>query len=180
LQAADSLAIFLFSLPDGALADLVDRRRLAIFTQVWMLVAALSLGLLALSGGMTPWILIGLSFVMSIGVAMDAPVGQAIVPGGVPRGGLPQAVGRGGISITLARAVAPALGGLVVAALGPFAVFLLNAITFVYVIVVLVRWHSVQAKTNLPAERLLRAMRRGLRYVRHSPDLLAAFFQSSV
>jgi len=180
LQAADSLAIFLFSLPDGALADVIDRRRLAILTQVWMLFAALSLGVLTLAGAMTPWMLIGLSFVMSIGVAMDAPVWQAIVPEMVPRSELPQAVTLAGVSINIARAIAPALGGLVVAAAGPFAVFLLNAITFVYVIAVLVRWRPVRAKTNLPAERLLGAIHRGLRFVRHSPELLAAFFQSGV
>src|SRR5215470_5486480 len=62
LQSAASLAIFLFSLPGGALADVLDRRRLAILTQAWLLAAALALGLLTLGGAMTPWMLIGLSF----------------------------------------------------------------------------------------------------------------------
>src|SRR5262249_61544719 len=80
----------------------------------------------------------------------------------------------------VARAIAPALGGLVVAAIGPFAVFLLNAATFIYVILVLARWRPTQAKTSLPPERLLRAVRRGLRFVRHSPELLASFFRTGV
>lgn len=180
LQSADSLAIFLFSLPAGALADVVDRRRLAIVTQAWLLLAALALGLLTLGGAMTPWTLIALSFVMSIGAALDAPVWQAIVPEVIPRQELPQAVALGGVSINIARAIAPALGGLVVAAVGPYAVFLLNAATFVYVIAVLVRWRPARAPTNVPRERLVGAVRRGLRYVRHSPDLLAAFFRTGV
>jgi MFS family permease len=180
LQSADSLAIFLFSLPGGALADLMDRRRLAILTQAWLLVAAAALGVLTLGGAMTPWLLIGLSFVMSIGAAVDGPVWQAIVPDVVPRNELPQAVALGGVSINLARAVAPALGGLVVAAVGPYAVFFLNAATFVYVIAVLVRWRPPRATTNLPPERLLGAVQRGLRYVRHSPELLASFFRTGV
>src|SRR6202158_1237586 len=153
LQSADSLAIFLFSLPGGVLADVMDRRRLAILTQAWLLIATLLLGLLTLGGAMTPWLLLGLSFVMSIGAAVDGPVWQAIVPEVVPRSELPQAVALGGVSINVARAVAPALGGLVVAAAGPYAVFFLNAATFVYVIMVLGRWQPIRASTNLPRER---------------------------
>ena len=182
IQSADSLAIFLFSLPGGALADLFDRQRLAIVTQAWLLVTALALGLLTLSGAMTPWTLIGLSFLISIGAAVDGPVWQAIVPEVVPRKDLPQAVALGGVSINVARAVAPALGGLVVAAAGPFAVFLLNAATFVYVIAVLVRWRPARTPTTptLPREQLVGAVQRGLRYVRNSPELLAAFFRTGV
>jgi MFS family permease len=180
LQSADSLAIFLFSLPGGALADVLDRRRLAILTQAWLLVAAFALGVLSLGGAMTPWLLIGLSFAMSIGTALDMPVWQAIVPDVVPRNELPQAVALGGVSINVARTVAPALAGLVIAAVGPYAVFFFNAATFFYVIAVLVRWRPIRASTNLPRERLFGAVRRGLRYVRHSPELLATFFQTGV
>lgn len=178
LQSADSLAIFLFSLPGGALADVLDRRLLAILTQAWLLAAALALGLLTLGGAMTPWLLLGLSFAMNIGAAVDAPVWQAIVPELVPRSELAQAVSLGGVSINVARAVAPGLGGLIVAAVGPYAVFLLNAVTFAYVIVVLARWRPIRAKASLPPERLLGAVQHGLRYVRHSPELLATFFRT--
>ena len=180
LTSADSLAIFLFSLPAGALADVLDRRRLAIFTQVWLLVAALTLAVLTYEGAMTPWLLISLSFVMSIGAAVDAPVWQAIVPDLIPRDELPQAVALGGVSINIARAVAPALGGLIIASIGPYAVFLFNAITFFYVIAVLARWRPRSAKANLPPERLLGAVQSGLRYARNSPELLAVFFRTGV
>jgi predicted MFS family arabinose efflux permease/quinol monooxygenase YgiN len=180
LQSADSLAIFLFSLPGGALADVMDRRRLAIVTQAWLLVGALALGLLTLGGAVTPWILIGLSFVMGIGAAIDAPVWQAIVPDLVPRSELSQAVALGGVSINVARAIAPALGGLLVAAVGPYAVFFLNAATFVYVIAVLIRWRPPRTRTTLPPERLFGAVQRGLRYVRHSPELVATFFRTGI
>ncbi len=180
LVSADGLAIFLFSLPAGALADVLDRRRLAILTQVWLLLAALALGILSYAGAMTPWLLIGLSFVMSMGAAVDAPVWQAIVPDLIPREELPQAVALGGVSINIARSIGPALGGLLVAAVGPYAVFLLNAATFLYVIAVLARWRPAKAKADLPPERLLGAVQRGLRYVRNSPELNAAFFRTSV
>ena len=175
LQSADSLAVFLFSIPAGALADIADRRLLAIFTQVWLMAGALALGLLTLGGAITPWLLLALSFMMNIGAALDAPVWQAIVPDLVPRSDLPQAVALGGVSINIARAVAPAVGGLLIASVGPYAVFFLNAATFVFVIAVLVRWRPTRQKRTLPSERLVGAVHYGLRYVRHSPELLAAF-----
>jgi len=175
LQSVDSLAVFLFSIPAGALADIVDRRPLAILTQAWLLAVALALGLLTLRGAMTPWLLLGLSFAMNIGVALDAPVWQAIVPELVPRSELPQAVALGGVSINIARAVAPAIGGLLIASVGPYAVFFLNAATFLFVIMVLARWRPSRPKPALPPERLVSAALHGLRYVRHSPELLSTF-----
>jgi MFS family permease len=180
LQSADSLAIFLLALPAGALADVVDRRRLAILTQAWLLMGAALLGVLTLTHHMTPWRLIGLAFVMGVGAALDGPVWQAITPEVVPRKELPAAVTLGGLSFNLAKAAGPAMGGLVVAAAGPFAVFLLNALTFAYGIVVLVRWHREPVRTSLPAERWLGAIQTGLRFVRNSPDLIAIFVRSGI
>jgi MFS family permease len=178
LESADSLAIFLLAIPAGALADVVDRRRLAILTQAWLLVTASLLGVLTLAHRMTPGLLIGLTFVMGIGAAVDGPVWQAIVPDVVPRRDLPHAVTLGGLSLNLARAFAPALGGLIIAASGPFAVFLLNAATFAYGLGVLVHWRRDAPRPRLPAERWIGAMRGGVRYVRNSPELIAAFVRA--
>jgi MFS family permease len=142
LQAADSLAVFLLAVPAGALADVLDRRRLGITVQAWLLVTATLLGALTLTHRMTPPLLIALTFVMGMGTAVDTPLWQAIVAEVVPRRDLRPAVTLGGLSINLARAFAPALGGLVVAVAGPFAVFFVNAVTFAFVIVVLRRRRS--------------------------------------
>jgi MFS family permease len=180
LQSAGSLAIFLLALPAGALADVVDRRRLAILTQAWLLTGAALLGVLTLTHHMTPWRLIGLSFVMGTGAALDGPVWQAITPEVVPRKELPAAVTLGGLSFNLAKAAGPAMGGLVVAAAGPFAVFLLNAVSFVYGILVLLRWRREPVPTSLPAERWMSAMQTGVRFVRNSPNLISIFVRSAV
>ncbi len=178
LQSAESLPIFLLVIPAGALADVVDHRRLAIIAQAWMLAVATTLGVLTLTHRTTPALLIGLTLVMGIGAAVDNPLWQAVVSEVVPRSELPQAVTLSGLSISLARAFAPALGGLVVAAAGAFAVFLLHAVTLAYVLVVLVRWQRVRRPSTAPAERWLGAMRVGLRYVRYSPKILAVFFRT--
>jgi MFS family permease len=178
LQSAESLPIFLLVIPAGALADVIDHRRLAIIAQAWMLAVATALGVLAHAHRLTPALLIGLTFVMGIGAAVDNPLWQAIVSEVVPRRELPQAITLSGLSINLARAFAPALGGLVVAAAGPFAVFLLHAVTLAYVLVVLVRWQHARPPSTAPAARWLGAMGVGLRYVRHSPRILAVLFRT--
>ena len=171
VQTATSLPVFLLALPAGALADLVDRRRLLLFTQGWMLAAAAGLGVLTLLGATTPLVLLTLTFVLGLGVAMNAPAWQAIVPELVPRPDLPLAVALNSVGFNLARAIGPALGGLVVAAAGAGVVFLLNAASFLGVIAVLFYWERPPVNSLLPAERMMGAIRTGMRYVRHVPVL---------
>src|ERR671939_383010 len=171
MQTAENAPTFLLALPAGALADIVDRRRLLLFTQSWMLVAAVALAAATLSGLTTPTLLLGLTFALGLGAAMNAPAWQAIVPELVPRAELPAAVALNSVAFNIARAVGPALGGLVVAALGPWAVFLLNSLSFVGVILVLYRWRREAVESIAPTERVLGAMRAGLRYARHAPEL---------
>jgi len=180
MQTATSLPIFLLALPAGALADIVDRRRLLIAAQLWMLVAAFLLGLLTLAGATTPWLLVGLTFTLGLGGAMTMPTWQAIVPELVPRSELVSAVTLGGLGFNLARAVGPALGGLIVAAAGAGSVFILNAVSFLGVVVVLYCWRRPARVSVLPAERMIGAMRSGLRYVRHAPALHAVLARSSL
>src|SRR5438874_8519194 len=80
LQTADSLPIFLLALPAGALADVVDRRRLLLFTQVWLGLAAATLGVLTLLGLTTPVVLLVVTFVVGIATALNVPAWQAITP----------------------------------------------------------------------------------------------------
>ena len=178
LQASDSLAVFMLAIPAGALADVVDRRRLAMLTQAWLMVFATLLGALTVTHHMTPRLLIGLTFAMGIGAALDTPLWQAIVADVVPRTALKQAVTLGGLSVNLARAFGPAVGGFIVGAFSPAAVFFVNAATFAVVIVVLAGWRNEQPKRAAPAERWLGALRIGLRYTRHAPQLIAAFVRA--
>ncbi|TAE53926.1 MAG: MFS transporter, partial [Oscillatoriales cyanobacterium] len=140
MQAASSLPFFMLALPAGAIADVVDRRRLLLFTQGWMLVAAALLGILTVANLTTPWILLTLTFVMSIGSAVNMPVWQAITPELVAKEQLPSAVTLTGIVINLSRSVGPALAGIIIASAGTGFVFLLNAASFIGVILVIYTW----------------------------------------
>jgi MFS family permease len=135
MQTAASLPIFILGLPAGTIADLVDRRKLLLATETWMLLVALTLGVLTLTGQVSAGSLLALSFLIGLGSAFDAPAWQAIVPDLVERRELPAAVSLNAMGFNVARAVGPALGGLVIAAAGPAAVFLLNAVSFLFVLV---------------------------------------------
>jgi len=178
IQTASSLPIFFLALPGGALADIVDRRKLLIFSQVWMMIAAGALGALTLLGMTTEWILLGLSFMLGIGSALNAPAWQAIIPDLVPRDELAAAVTLNGINFNLARAAGPALGGFVVSWFGAGANFLLNAASFLGVMIVLYEWRRQARPGVLPAERVISAIRVGLRYVRYAPALRAVLVRT--
>jgi MFS family permease len=178
IQTAEALPVFLLALAAGALADIVDRRRLLIFSQSWMLGAAAGLGLLTVLGLTTPQLLLAFTFLLSFGSALNGPAWQAIVPELVPHAEVPAAVSLNSVGFNVARAVGPALGGLVVAAAGSGAVFLLNAISFLGVILVLYRWHRTPRKSVLPAERVVGAMRAGWRYVAHAPSIRAVLVRT--
>jgi len=180
VQAATSLPVFLIGLPAGALADIVDRRRLLLWTQGWMLAAAAALGALTLAGITTPWVLLALTFALGLGAAMNAPAWQAIVPELAPPAALPAAIALNSVGFNIARAIGPALGGLVIAAARTGAVFLLNAVSFLGVLVVLYRWPRPSDEHLTPPERVVGAMQTGLRYVRYAPALSAVLVRSAI
>jgi MFS family permease len=180
VQAATSLPVFLVGLPAGALADIVDRRRLLLWTQGWMLVITAVLSGLTFLGVVTPWVLLTLTFALGLGAALNAPAWQAIVSELVPRADLQAAVTLNGVGFNVARAVGPALGGIVVAVAGVGAVFLLNAISFLGVLAVLFRWQRTPRENALPPEHVLGAMRAGLRYVRYAASVHAVLIRTGL
>src|SRR5213594_608103 len=173
VQSATSLPVFVVGLPAGAVADIVDRRRLLLVTQTWMLAAAALLAVLAFVDLMTPTTLLVLTFALGIGVAMNTPTWQAITPELVPPSELTRAVALNALPINIGRAIGPAIGGVLVAAAGPALVFALNAASFVAVLAVVYRWRRQAPRALLPAERVIGATRAGLRYARHAPQLAA-------
>lgn len=180
VQAATSLPMFFLSLPAGALADVLDRRKILLVTQAWMTVTATALGLMTLAGQASPVMLLVFTFLLGLGAAVNQPAWQAMIPELVPREDLPGAISLGSVGFNIARAAGPALGGLIVAAAGPAANFLLNAASFLGVLGVLYWWRRPSVSVSaLPAERIWGAMSAGLRYVRHAPEVIAVIVRGS-
>jgi MFS family permease len=167
VQAAVALPVFLVILPAGALADMVDRRRFLLITQGWMVLASGTLGVLTLLHVVTPWILLGFTFVLGLGAVMNDPAWQAITPELVPSEQHAAAVAMNSAGFNVARAVGPALGGMVIAAAGSGTAFLLNALSFFGVILVLYRWKRPPVE-RIETEALWGAVGSGIAYVRRS------------
>lgn len=184
MQTAASLPVLLFGLFAGATADIFERRRLLMFWQTWQMIAVGLMAILALLGVIGPVALLALTFLMNIGSAMNNPAWQAIVPELVPPAELPNAVSLAAASNNLARAVGPALGGLLVASFvkastGAGWVFALNAGSFAAVIFVLYVWKRKPLfKSALPAERIMGSVETGLRFIRYAPALQAVFLRA--
>jgi MFS family permease len=179
LTTMANLPLFLVGLPAGALADVVDRRWLVLVTQVWMLAVAAALGVLALSDWMTPGLLLALTFLISFGGSLSAPAWQAIVPELVPRRELATAVALNSAGFNLARAIGPAIGGLIVAAAGPAAVFLLNAASFLGIIIVIYGWRPAPREQSVQPERVGSAVAAGIRFARYAPQLRAVLVRTA-
>ncbi|WP_270934595.1 MFS transporter [Falsiroseomonas oryzae] len=181
-QAAAQLPVLLLALPAGALADVVDRRRYLVWTNLCMLACAGLLAITYAAGMVTAWTLLGLTALLAAFSAMNNPAWASSVPLTVPRQDLPQALVLNSIGFNVARAVGPALGGLIVAGAGAAAAFAANAASFAMVallvasVLVLPR---VQGLAGVPPEPPLQAMRLGLRYVRAEPAVRVALVRSA-
>ena len=170
VQTAAMSPVFLLALPAGVLADVLDRRRLLVAVQVTMVAVGAVLTALTIADQMTPALLLAFTFLLGCGATLTMPAWQALIPELVPRAALPAASALGGISMNLARAIGPALAGLLIARVGVAAVFALNAASFAALAVVLAAWRPPPGDhADDQAERFASALRAGGRYVRHAP-----------
>lgn len=171
VQASTSLPIMLLALWAGAVADNLDRRRVMLVAQCFMLVVSAALATGSWLGWITPWSLLVFTFLIGCGTAINGPAWQASVGDMVPRAMLPDAVAYNSMGFNIARSTGPALGGVLVAFAGAAAAFLANAVSYLGLIFVLLRWKPDRPERRLPRERLGVAMTAGIRYVRLSPSL---------
>jgi MFS family permease len=177
-QTASALPFFIFALPAGAIGDIVDRRKLILFTETWMAGVAIVLTAVTMGGLMTPLVLLILTFFLSTGDAIESPSWRALLPDLVPKEDLPSASALNGIEFNFARALGPALAGVVIAAAGVGTAFALNAASFLGVIVVIALWKRQPKVRSTPAETLGGATAAAIRYVRYSPQIRTLLFRS--
>jgi len=177
VQTAATLPVFLLGLPSGALADIMDRRRFLLVTQLWLGAVAVLLCTVVLMGAMTPPLLLALVFANGIGLALRWPVFSAIVPELVPRPQLPQALALNGLSMNASRIIGPLIAGALIAAAGSAWVFVLNAVLALAAAFTVWRWKREHVYSPLGRERLWSAMRVGVQFVRQSARLRAVLTQ---
>lgn len=180
VQTAGMLPTMLLSLPAGAIADMYDRRRVLLIALAIMLLGATALAVLSLLDQTTPNILLAFCFIVGCGMALYQPSWQASVREQVSSNHLPAAIALNGVSYNLARSVAPAIGGIVVALAGSAAAFVLNALLYLPLTGVLYRWRRERAPSRLPPEGLQRAIVSGVRYIAHSPQTRVVLLRSLI
>ncbi len=180
VQAATTLPIFLFALLAGALADIMDRRRLLMIVNAGLSVAAALLAALVAAGLMTPALLLGFAFLFGTGAAFIAPAWQAMVPQLVPRAELQGAIALNSMGINVSRAIGPALAGTLTVSIGLAAPFAANAISTIGIVLALWWWRPpARPATALPPEHIGGAIAAGVRYALHSRPLLDALARAA-
>ncbi|WPB59538.1 MFS transporter [Xylophilus sp. GOD-11R] len=177
VQSASTLPVFLLGLPSGAFADILDRRRYFIVTQIWVSAVAVLLCVTILSGWIGPGLLLALTFLNGIGLAMRWPVFSAIVPELVPRSQLPAAMGLNGVAMNASRIIGPLVAGALIAGAGTAWVFVLNAVLSAGAAVVITRWKRQHVVSPLGREKLGSAIRVGLQFVVQSPRMRAVLIR---
>jgi MFS family permease len=168
VQTALMLPLMLVALPAGAIADMFDRRKVAMGGLLASIVAASLLTFLAMSGLAGPWVILAFCSLIGVGVALYSPAWQASVSEQVPPELLPAAVSLGSISYNFARSFGPAIGGLIVIAFGAKAAFATNALLYVPLLLAYLLWNRRHVPSRLPPERIDRAILAGARYAFHA------------
>jgi MFS family permease len=179
VQASVTLPIMLLSLVAGAMADNLDRRNVMLGAQFFMVAVSVALAVCAWVGWITPWLLLLFTFLIGCGAAFNAPAWQAAVGDMVPRDELPAAVALNSMGFNVARSIGPAIGGVIVAAAGVAAAFVVNAASYIPLIAVLARWRPPPNPQTLPRETLGTAVAAGIRYVAMSPVIRTVLVRSA-
>lgn len=178
VQASTTLPVMLFSLAAGAISDNYDRRRIMLIAQSFMFLVSIMLAVFAWMGWITPWSLLAFTFLLGCGTALNNPAWQSSVGDMVPRKDVPAAVTLNSVAFNIARSVGPAIGGAIVAAVGAFGAFAVNALSYIGLLTVLARWNPPRTERLLPRETLGIAMGAGLRYVGMSPNIRSVILRA--
>ncbi len=179
VQAATTLPVFVFALLAGAVADIVNRRRLLIFVNVAMGAVASAMTAVVAAGLMTPWLL--LAFTVLLGQARPSwpPAWQAIVPALVARSDLPAAIALNSTGINISRAIGPAVAGALIVGVGLAAPFAVNALSVLGIVAALIWWRpEANAGSELPSEQVAGAIRAGLQFAWNSSALGATLIRA--
>ena len=171
LSSAASLPFFLLTLPAGAFADMVDRRKLLCVMHLWLALAAGGLATLAWLKLLNPSIILAAVFLLGVGFACNAPAWSSVVADVVTKEELPSAVTLGGVQFNLAGILGPALGGLLLPLIGANALFALNAVGFLLVLAAILQWRPGRKQSRLPVESLLESSIGAVRYVRYTKGM---------
>ena len=180
MSAVASLPFFLLIMPAGALADIVDRRKLLWVMNLWLAIAAAALAALGWLGLLNPYLVLLCVFLLGVGFAFTAPTWPAILPEVVSKAELPSASTLSGLQLNIAAVVGPTVGGLLLPMIGARWIFCLNSACFLIVVLAVLQWKPADAAPKLPLENLLESFLTAIRYVRHSQGVQVVLVRNAI
>jgi MFS family permease len=178
LSTVAALPFFLLTLPAGAVADVVDRKKLLCVINVWQAVVAALLAILGFLRLLNPPLILAGVFLIGIGFAFNAPAWAAIVPKVVPDEDLPSAATLSGLQLNISALLGPALGGLILPLEGPNILFATNALGFLVVLLVVLNWKPRKIVSKLPLENFFESFATAIRYASHAPGIQVVLFRN--
>jgi MFS family permease len=188
MSTVSSLPFFFLTLPAGALADMVDRKKMMMVMNVWLAVAAGSLAVCGWLNVINPYVLLAAVFLIGTGFAFYSPAWTSIQPEIVTNEELPSAATLGGLQLNISGIIGPAIGGVLLRFVSPNTVFALNACCFLLLLLAVKNLKIAKAPSNLPLENFIESFVTAIRYVRYAPgiqivlarNVLFAFFISII
>lgn len=180
IQTATSLPFFLLALPAGALSDVYNKRKILLFSNTWLMVVCALLALFTYLGFMSPWLLLGFTFLVGVGSAFSGPSFQAAIPEMVSEKDLPSSLTLSSVAVNIARAIGPAVGGLLVAWGSVSFNYLINAISFVFIIIVMYRWKNTVKEKKPNDEKFVEAIKNGVVYIKNAPIAKSVLWRNAI
>jgi len=180
MSTVAALPFLLLTLPAGAVADVLDRKKLLCVMNFWLAVSAAGLAILGFLHLLNPPLILAAVFSIGIGFAFNAPVWGAIVPEIVPDEDLPSAATLSGLQLNISGLLGPSLGGLILPLVGPNIVFAANALGFLVVLLAVLNWKRQQIASKLPLENFFESLATAVRYASHAPGIEVVLFRNAL
>jgi len=175
-----SLPFSLFTLPAGAIADLIDRKKVLCAVNLWQAAVAISLSILGLTHLLNPYFILGSAFLFGVGFAFGSPASSSVIAEMVPAEQLACANNLGGLQMNIAGIVGPALGGMLIPLVGANFVFAANGVGFLLLVVAILRWKRARQQSELPLENFFESFITAIRYVRYTPGMKIILVRSAL
>jgi len=180
MATLSSLPFSLFTLPAGAVADLIDRKKMLCAVNLWQAAVAISLAILGITHLLSPYVILGSAFLFGTGFAFGSPASASVIAEMVPARDLASANDLGGLQMNIGGIVGPALGGILLPIVGANFVFAANGAGFLLLFVAILRWKRARPQSQLPLENFFESFMTAIRYVRYTPGIKIILARSAL
>ncbi len=180
MATLSSLPFSLFTLPAGAIADLVDRKKMLSAVNLWQAAVAFGLAVLGVMHLLNPYIILASAFLFGVGFAFGSPASAAVIAEMVPAEDLPGANNLGGLQMNISGIVGPVLGGILIPIVEASFIFAFNGVGFLLVLVAILLWRRARPQSELPLETFFESFITAIRYVRYTPGIRIILARSAL